>query len=96
MPRQLTRSMELLLAVMRDGLWRTPDELTKVFHGQMPWPSINARLRDLRKVEWGGYRIIRRYRAFAARRVWEYAWCQCRTLPCHHDESGSPTYPITL
>lgn len=51
---------ERVLSLMRDGQWRTLEEIA----GQtsMSEPSASARLRDLRKDEFGGWRVEKRLR----------------------------------
>ena len=62
----LTRDYERLncqqarvFAAMADGIWRSFDEIA-IVTGDPP-PSISARLRDLRKMRFGGHTVNRRY-----------------------------------
>ena len=52
---QLTR----VRVVMADGCWRTLEEIAAQT-GDPP-ASVSARLRDLRKAKFGGYRVEREY-----------------------------------
>ena len=57
-----------VLEVMRDGRWRTLAEIKAVAGGSET--SVSARLRDLRKPKWGGFRVERR--RTATHGLWEY------------------------
>jgi len=63
---RLSRQLEAVLAVMRDGKWRTFAEIgVEMAERGTPAASeagISARLRDLRKVRFGGHRVDRRRR----------------------------------
>lgn len=54
--------------IMQDGRWRTLSEIS-----EHCWPaseaSVSARLRDLRKVKFGGHTVDRRY---VGEGIWEY------------------------
>ena len=63
--RQLGRTWE----AMRDGEWYTLFELS--IKTADPEASISARLRDLRKEKFGGYRVLRRRRDGEGG-LWEY------------------------
>jgi hypothetical protein len=52
--RQLVRVQDLV----RDGQWRTLREISEAVSA--PEASVSARLRDLRKPQFGGYNIERR------------------------------------
>lgn len=62
---RLTRQMDRVWTIMRDGEPRTlseiQDEIEEVFGQADPLPSISARLRDLRKPKWGGKSIDKDY-----------------------------------
>ena len=60
-----------LLDVLQSHRWYTLGELSDAVGGE-PVPSISARIRDLRKPFYGGYRIDRRQRAGAPARSYEY------------------------
>ncbi len=54
---RLTGQTQRVLDVMADGRWRTLAELAEATGD--PEASVSARLRDLRKPKFGGYRIER-------------------------------------
>lgn len=56
-----------VVAVVADGSWRTLAEIAE--RTGDPEASISARLRDLRKDEWGAWTVNRRRRAGG---TWEY------------------------
>lgn len=59
-----------VFSVMSDGAWRTFTEINRdAACGPYPTQSISARLRDLRKKDFGGFVIVRRRRA---RQLHEY------------------------
>lgn len=55
--------------LMRDGVWRTLEEISEVTHD--PMPSISARLRDLRKFGFGSHTVNRKRRG-PSRGLFEY------------------------
>lgn len=57
---RLNEQTRRVYAVMRDGAWRTLAEI-RAATGD-PEASVSARLRDLRKVRFGGFNIERRRR----------------------------------
>lgn len=57
--RRLAAQHNRVLAFMRDGAWHTLGEIAE--HTKDPEASVSARLRDLRKPEFGSYKIDRRY-----------------------------------
>lgn len=56
---RLTRQHHRVLALMRDGAWRTLAEIAKITGD--PEASVSARLRSLRTEKFGGYKVERRY-----------------------------------
>jgi hypothetical protein len=62
---QLTAVRELML----DGRWRTLREIRDALPMECDVASVSARLRDLRKTEFGGWSVKRRVRSG---RTWEY------------------------
>jgi hypothetical protein len=60
---------------MRDGRWRTLEEIHKTTLGE-PVASISAQLRHLRKPRFGSYRVERRHRGDPGSGLYEY-----RVLP---------------
>ena len=64
---RLHKQHNRVLALMRDGCWRT---LAQIAAGTNdPEASVSARLRDLRKPRFGSYNVERRY---AGEGLWEY------------------------
>lgn len=57
-------------AVIRDGAWRTLQELAQASGD--PEASVSARLRDMRKPKFGAHDIQRRRRGTPERGCWEY------------------------
>lgn len=57
--RRLAAQHHRVLAFMRSGQWVTLAAIAA--HTKDPEASVSARLRDLRKPEFGSYRIDRRY-----------------------------------
>jgi hypothetical protein len=55
---RLSKQLGRVYDCMSDGKWRTLAEIAVVAHGSEP--AISARLRDLRKAEFGGYIVARR------------------------------------
>jgi DNA-binding Lrp family transcriptional regulator len=51
------RQVDLVFDLMADGRWRTLSEISKRL--KQPIQSVSARLRDLRKDEYGGYEVLR-------------------------------------
>ena len=54
---RLNTQQRVVYDVMRDGAWYTPEQLEE-FTGY-GWASISARLRDLRKPQFGGHVVER-------------------------------------
>lgn len=75
--KRLSHQHARVLKVMRGGHWLTLAEISKGTawgkepHERDPEPSVSARLRDLRKPRFGGYRIERRRRKVRGAQ-WEY------------------------
>ncbi len=77
--KRLNSQLSLVMARMSDAKWRTLQEIKAGIPGVdygTPIPgseaSISARLRDLRKVKFGGFVIERRRRGDGAKGLWEY------------------------
>lgn len=64
---RLEKQLGRVYACMIDGGWRTLPEIQRVAGGSEA--AISARLRDLRKAEFGGYKVSRRPRTIG---LWEY------------------------
>lgn len=70
---RLARATAAVYDVMRDGVWRTLLDLGQALIARGVHMSIagaSARLRDLRKPQYGGYEILRRKTSIAG--VFEY------------------------
>lgn len=64
---RLTGQLGRVLALMRDGQWRTLNEIYRVVGGSEA--AISARLRDFRKPKFGGHQVDARRRTQG---LWEY------------------------
>jgi len=79
---RLSRQINRVFEAMRDRRWHTLGELEdRLGH---PQASISARLRDLRKDKFGGYRVKRRY---VGNGLWEYKL---------REPFGEPPLPIPV
>lgn len=56
---RLGDQMTAVFDLMKDGQWRTLQQIS--IAALAPESSVSARLRDLRKPRFGGYRVARRY-----------------------------------
>lgn len=56
---RLHAQLDSVRSLMFDGRWRTLSEIAE--HVDAPEASVSARLRDLRKLKFGGYRVERQY-----------------------------------
>jgi hypothetical protein len=72
--RRLSRQLRTIFDTMKDGHWRSPEEIEAVTG--VGWASASARLRDLRKEKFGAFRVHRQRRGDAERGLFEY-----RVLP---------------
>jgi hypothetical protein len=59
--KRLSSQLQRVLVAMRDGAWRTLDEIGRAT-GDGSSASISARLRDLRKPRHGARSVLRRRR----------------------------------
>lgn len=64
---RLTGQYHRVFNLMRDGRWRTLEEIQRVVSGSLP--GISARVRDARKERFGFHEVNRRYRSHG---IWEY------------------------
>lgn len=55
---RLSRQLERVKDLMRDGQWRSLGTISAAVHGSEA--SVSARLRDLRRPRFGGYTVDRR------------------------------------
>jgi hypothetical protein len=73
---RLTVQLDAVRRVMADGAFRTLDEITAaaapLVGSPCSTPSISARLRDLRKKQYGGYAVHRRH---VGGGLWKYRVC---------------------
>lgn len=67
---RLTGQLERVFAVMRDGRWRTLDELSVA--AKAPPASASAQLRHARKQRFGAHTVNKRHRGPAADGLYEY------------------------
>lgn len=67
---RLSGQLARVFETMRDQVWRTVPELADIIGGSHT--GISARLRDLRKVKFGGHNVDSRRRGDADAGVWEY------------------------
>jgi hypothetical protein len=65
--QRLQKQHERVLALMLDSKWRTLADIAKETNA--PEASVSARLRDLRKPKFGGYKVERRCVGWG---LWEY------------------------
>jgi hypothetical protein len=80
---RLSSQLRSVYELMTDGLWRTlPEIATRIDRASEA--SVSARLRDLRKVKFGGHEVHRRRRS---RGLFEYRLIVQLTLPA----AGGPT-----
>ncbi len=56
---RLNRQMRRVYDVMKAGAWRTLDQVSE--QASAPPASVSARLRDLRKWQFGAFRVERRH-----------------------------------
>ena len=68
---RLRTLLERVKAHMLTGRWFTIGELASLVEGASE-TGISARIRDLRKPEFGGYDVQRRRRGDPKRGLWEY------------------------
>ena len=66
---RLTTQLQRVFALMRDGEWRTVPGIRRVVGGSEA--GVSARLRDLRKFEFGPYDVQRR-RVPDTNDLWQY------------------------
>lgn len=71
--RDKRADIKMVLSIMRKSSWVTINKLSNVLHlaGRPMEPqSVSARIRDLRKEEFGGHDVRRRYSGTPG--LWEY------------------------
>jgi hypothetical protein len=71
---RLTSQLIRVYVAMRDGRWRTLDEIQVLAGGQQA--AVSARLRDLRKSKFGAHTVERRRRGNGERGLFEYRLCK--------------------
>lgn len=67
---RLQTQLERVKDLMADGEWRTLPQIKTVVRGSEA--GISARLRDLRKEQFGAFLVNRRRRGVAKYGVWQY------------------------
>jgi len=67
---RLTRQVERVYALMKDGEWRTLAEIADLVDASEA--GVSARLRDFRKLRFGGYLVERRRNGRPERGRFEY------------------------
>jgi len=67
---RLTGQILRVFNLMKDGVWRTLDEISAAT-GDPP-ASVSAQLRHLRKDRFGSHNVIKRHRGERKAGLWEY------------------------
>lgn len=67
---RLNSQLRRVFDTMEDGLWRTLAEISEATGD--PQASVSARIRDLRKVKFGGFSVDKRRRGEPMVGLWEY------------------------
>lgn len=67
---RLTGQLKDIYNLMKDGVWRTLQEIEFVTH--YPQASISAQLRNLRKQRFGGYIVSKKRRGYHNNGLFEY------------------------
>ncbi len=67
---RLTGQIKRIFEFMKDGEWRTLDEISLAT--QDPPSSVSAQLRNLRKERFGGYEVKKKSRGKRENGLWEY------------------------
>lgn len=68
--KRLTGQMHDIFELMKDGEWRTLDEIAKILNH--PQASISAQLRNFRKERFGGHKVNKRRRGDREAGLFEY------------------------
>lgn len=68
--KRLTGQLQRVFEAMRGGQWMTLGEIQAIAGGSEA--GVSARIRDFRKVAFGGHTVDRRRRGEASRGIWEY------------------------
>ena len=67
---RLTSQLERVRQLMSDGRWRTLAHIAQLVHGSEA--GVSARIRDLRKIQHGGYVIERQRHGDPRKGIWLY------------------------
>lgn len=67
---RLTGQIQAIFALMRDGAWRTLNEIERATGA--PAASASAQLRHLRKARFGGHQVDKRHRGEPGHGLYEY------------------------
>jgi hypothetical protein len=68
--KKLSNGAQRVLTLMTDGKWRTLNEISR--STKDPEASVSARLRDLRKSDYGAHQVEKRTNGRRARGLYEY------------------------
>lgn len=68
--KRLTGQLLRIFDLMKDGNWRTLDEISLATGD--PASSVSAQLRNLRKSKMGGHTVDKRHRGEPCNGLWEY------------------------
>lgn len=79
---RLNRQLRAVYDLMQDGYWRSLRQIAD--RTGEPEASVSARLRDLRKRKFGGFKVLR---AHHGNGFWIYK-VMAKSEPCYFAESG--------
>lgn len=85
---RLSKQFDRILALVRDGQWRTLKEIGDVTKD--PAASISAQLRHMRKQRFGGYLVEKRHRGEPSNGLWEYRLVVEQT----NDRESNANHPV--
>ena len=68
--KRLNRQCLAVFNLMRDARWRTPEEIENATG--IGWASASARLRDLRKMQFGAFTVDRQRKGDAVKGLFQY------------------------
>lgn len=67
---RLTGQIRRVFDCMKDGTWRTLEEIAEITGD--PHASVSAQLRHLRKQKFGAFQVNKRHRGEPSHGLWEY------------------------
>lgn len=85
---RLSKQFDRILALVRDGRWRTLREIGETTKD--PPASVSAQLRHMRKQRFGGYLVEKRHRGEPSNGLWEYRLVLERT----NDRESNARHPV--